>query len=372
MMPAMSDSFAQAREHFLAGVHHAEAGRLADAERSLQAALVLTPGRPSVLVNLGIVRFRQGRFAAARDSLAEAVQAEPANGNAWLHLGLVLAAQDDADAALAAFDRSLAADPTLAEAWSQRGSLLRDAGRLEAAAECFEKAIGLGADAQLNRYYLAAVRAEAQADAPGAPPRAYVESLFDQYAADFDHHLVHTLGYRGHERLIDAVLQLGPRQYASALDLGCGTGLCGPLVRRLAARVDGVDLSAAMLEKASALGVYTELVHADVAEYLLTADRRDDLVVAADVFIYVGRLEAVFEGVARALVPGGAFCFTVEAAPEGQDVVLLPSLRYAHSAGYLRELAGRFGFDVVRLLRAPLREDQRESQPAIYASLVRH
>ncbi|RZL88132.1 MAG: methyltransferase domain-containing protein, partial [Variovorax sp.] len=242
------------------------------------------------------------------------------------------------------------------------------------------KAIALGADPQLHRYYLAAVRSGAQADgagaagAPSAPPRAYVESLFDQYAADFDQHLVHTLGYRGHERLIDAVMQLGPRQYAAALDLGCGTGLCGPLLRRVAARVDGVDLSAAMIEKARALGVYDELAHADVAEYLASPERAAnpvELVVAADVFIYVGRLEAVFEGVARVLAPGGAFCFTVEAVPEGQDVVLLPSLRYAHSAGYLRALAARFGFDVARLLRAPLREDQHESQPAIYASLVR-
>lgn len=397
-----NDPFALARRHFGEGVAHAEAGRLDEAERSFTEALALAPGRPSVLANLGIVRLRAGRADQALAPLAQAVQAQPDNVDAWAHQGLAhaalgdhaaavvsldralalasdravlwlhratsLAQLDQAEAAGAALDRALELDDTLADAWTQRGHLLRDAGRPGEAAACFERALACGGDAALNRYYLAAVRA---GDTPGAPPRAYVETLFDQYAADFDQHLVRTLGYRGHERLIDELVQLGPRAYASALDLGCGTGLCGPLLRRIAARVDGVDLSAAMLEKARALGVYTRLVHADVAEYVAGSDERHDLVVAADVFIYVGRLEAVFEGVARVLERGGVFGFTVEIAADDHEVELLPSLRYAHAPSYLRELAGRFGFEVARFTRAPLREDQREHQDALYAMLVR-
>ncbi|MBP7565458.1 MAG: tetratricopeptide repeat protein [Burkholderiaceae bacterium] len=401
----MTDPTVRARELFTAGIAAAEAGRLADAERHFEEALALAPGRPSLLANLGVVRVQARRFAEAVGPLQQAAQADAGQANTWLHLGLAeaglgrhadavaslaraiellpdaaplrlhraasLVMLDQADAALADLDAAIAQAPDLAEAWSRRGSLLRDAGKLDAAAADFERALALGADPALHAYYLASVRASDSAVA--APPRAYVETLFDQYAEEFDQHLVHTLGYRGHERLVDEVMQLGPRHYRSALDLGCGTGLCGPLLRRIAGHVDGIDLSAAMLDKARATGAYDALVHADVTEYLAGTDRRDDLVVSADVFIYVGQLDDVFAGVARILAPGGAFCFTAEAASEdgGPGWQLQPSLRYAHSAGYLRQLAQRHGFDVARLTMAPLREHQQDSQDAIYACLVR-
>ncbi len=179
------------------------------------------------------------------------------------------------------------------------------------------------------------------------------------------------LGYRAHEQLVNHLLGMKPRRFHSVLDLGCGTGLCGGLIRPVADRVDGVDLSGAMLEQARKLGVYTELVHADVAGYLQDAKRRDDLVLAADVFIYVGGLEPVFAGVARVLECGGQFCFTVEPAEGAERVQLLPSLRYAHSEAYIRELAQAHGFLVDEIVRAPLRNDQGRPMEGLYCYLSR-
>ena len=45
---------------------------------------------------------------------------------------------------------------------------------------------------------------------------------------------------------------------------------------------------------------------------------------------------------------------------------LQPSLRYAHSARYVRELAARRGFGVLREIEAAVREDRREAVPGIY------
>ena len=57
-------------------------------------------------------------------------------------------------------------------------------------------------------------------------------------------------------------------RFRSALDLGCGTGLCGPLVRPMVDRLTGVDLSARMIEKARSLGVYDRLEQGDIVEFL--------------------------------------------------------------------------------------------------------
>src|SRR5205814_2317139 len=161
------------------------------------------------------------------------------------------------------------------------------------------KAIDNGGDRELNRYYLASVGAGTP---PRAAPRNYVQSLFEGYADGFDDHLVQVLKYRAPEILVDGVRRIKPA-YQTALDLGCGTGLCGPLLRPLVKRLEGIDLSQNMVERATRRNVYDSVVQADLADYLLTTDRRYKLLVAADVFIYVGALDEVFSSVARVIEP---------------------------------------------------------------------
>ena len=365
----MTDPLSQARRHFLEGVMHFEAARLDDAERSFEAALALAPGRPSVLANLGAARVRLGKFAQAVPVLEQASAAEPGNADAWGHLGTACAELGRMEEALNAYGRALQINPQLTEAWSRRGGLLRELGQLDEAADCFERAIALGADDELHRYYLASVRGAT----PPAPPRDYVQTLFDTYAHEFQGHLTGALRYQAHEVLVDNLPPPAGGRWRSVLDLGCGTGLCGPLVRGRAGHITGVDLSAQMLAQARNGGAYDELVHADIASWLAGAQRQDDLVLAADVFIYVGALEAVFAGVARALAPAGTFAFSVELLPQGAegggDLRLLPSLRYAHSESYVRRLAQTHGLRVVNTVRAPIREDQRRPIQGLYLYL---
>jgi predicted TPR repeat methyltransferase len=229
----------------------------------------------------------------------------------------------------------------------------------------FRQALALGDDPELNRYFLASLSGE---DAPPTPPLRYVEMLFDGYADKFDQHLVQVLHYQAHRLVVEQVSHPG-RSFARALDLGCGTGLCAPLARPIAHRLEGVDISAAMLAKAQALGLYDQLTQADLVSYLSSTPRRYDCVVAADVFIYVGALEPVFDGVARVLEPGGVFGFSVEIAPDECDFALRPSQRYAHSERYLRTLALRHGFEVRSMLHRPIREDQARPIAGLYACL---
>ena len=397
----MADALQQARTLFLEGTAHFDAGRLEAAAASFEAARVLAPQRPSILANLGVTLFRLGRFAEALEPLDASLAVDPGQADAllaqglccealghwpkaaqaltqalalggvadgppaaeaWLALGRCRARLGEDVAALACFERATVQAPLLAEAWSARGGLLRDSGRMADAAHCFQRALELGANPELHRFYLAAVQG---GTTPRRAPQSYVATLFDQYAGDFETHLLDVLRYQGHETLLQPVLADG-RTWQLVLDLGCGTGLCGRLLHSHAQAVDGVDVSQAMVERARASGVYRRVEHADLLGFLDAGNETADLVLAADVFIYVGALDEVFAAVRRRLCAGGVFAFSVEKHAGPQDLQLLPSLRYAHAPAYLQRLALAHGFRIRRQWQAPLREEQGHTIEALY------
>lgn len=394
--------FGAARDAFLAGIAHFEAGRLDDAAERFEASLALMPGRASTLLNLGVTRLRQGRAARALPLLQQLLQLEPDDASAQLQCGICLGTlQRHADAvalfdrvlaqhadepealywrgasllqigrsaeALASFERTLALAPGHAPAWTARGHLLRDLGRRDEALAAYREARAHGGDTAMLDFSIAALSGTSPA---AGHPRHYVQQLFDEYAPSFEQHLVQTLGYRAHRQLVDGLQGLGPTRWAHALDLGCGTGLCGRELHRVADRVDGADLSGAMVEAARAGGAYTALHQADVVEHLQTTPARHDLVTATDVLIYLGDLAPLLAGVHRATTPGAVFACTFERADGTHDYTLHESLRYAHSARYVREVAAAHGFTLRRLDEAPVREEQRRPIPGLYAYLQR-
>jgi predicted TPR repeat methyltransferase len=364
MIPAMDERFEQAKAFFLQGLAHYQAGRFEAADRDFGAALALVPGRPSTLTNLGATRVKLGRFAEARELLEDAVRQEPDNAEALAHLAAALAETGELPRAFDTVTRAVTLAPANAAAWTLRGTLARELGRTEEAAASYRTALAQGADPELVGYYLAGVT---QGEPPpSTAPREYVEQLFDSYVDGFDEHLAGSLGYRAPQILVEG---LGGTRFAAALDLGCGTGLCAPLLRPRCDRLDGIDLSAGMVERARARGLYDDVRQADAAQFLTTTDRRYDLLIAADVFIYVGALEPVFDGASRVLHPGGAFCFSLEAADGHVDWELRMSLRYAHSGGYIRMLAAQRGFELQAMARHPLRIDQGRPVAGLFAWL---
>lgn len=349
----------------------------AEALASHERALALEPQRAHDHFHAGTLLLRLGRPEQALDALERAcAPGSDAPGVAHYRRGQALLALERRDEALAAWDRALVRDPALADAWADRGTLMHERGQDAEAVRCYEQARAHGGDAALMDYQIAGLAATGHRGAESAPPmpasapRSYVQNLFDRYAADFDQHLVGQLGYRAPEELAAGLARLGRTHFRHALDLGCGTGLCAAPLGAFVTRLDGVDLSAGMLERARALGRYDRLTQADIVEHLAATPWRHDLVVAADLFIYVGRLEGVFAGVRRVLEPGGLFCFSVEHLDDAAgDCTLQPSLRYAHSAAYLRRLAADQGFAIAALKERPLRRDERAPVRGLYAWL---
>jgi predicted TPR repeat methyltransferase len=211
--------------------------------------------------------------------------------------------------------------------------------------------------------------------APAAAPRSYLESHFDGFASIFDQHLKVKLSYRGPELLLEAVKELGPAAPLDVLDLGCGTGLVGELFKPMARRLVGMDLSAGMLERARARGIYDQLIHDDLASGLHQLAEEGggsaafDLALAADVFIYFGDLGTVFSGVGKVLRTGGMLALLTESAEtdnapwSGPDWRLLTTRRYAHSRPHLERLCRENGLEAVLARRVEAR--QEKDQPVM-------
>jgi predicted TPR repeat methyltransferase len=248
----------------------------------------------------------RGDLSAAADLFAQAVEAAPGFVAAWFALGETRAKLGDGAGAAAALREALRIDPR-----DRHGAALHLA------------RLGAG-------------------DPAGAMSPSYVRAVFDQYAPRFDNALVEGLAYCGPERLLEAVGRaraLCPAdRFGAVLDLGCGTGLAGAAFRPQARQLTGVDLSPGMIAQARAKCIYDRLETGELVEFLdaeRAARRRYDLVIAADVFVYLFDLAPVARAVADILSPRGLFAFTVE-THGGDGVELGEKLRYRHGAAHVR------------------------------------
>jgi predicted TPR repeat methyltransferase len=190
----------------------------------------------------------------------------------------------------------------------------------------------------------------------------YVEALFDQYAPRFEEALVERLQYTVPAQLGDllqgAMADLGIGRFARALDLGCGTGLMGERLRGRVERLEGIDISAAMVAETARKGIYDGLEKAELVADL-SARRADvDLVTAADVLIYCGALQPILQALVPALAPGGLVAFSLEAHDGDEELFLRPSLRYAHSPAAARQALEAAGLEILRFETATLRLDR--------------
>ena len=174
-------------------------------------------------------------------------------------------------------------------------------------------------------------------EAPDRASDAYISALFDRFAPDFDAQLTGDLEYRVPKILASTIQGYLPevKTRLDVLDLGCGTGLSGVTFKKLAKRIDGVDLSGEMLKLARKRRIYKTLTKSDIISYLNRASRKYDLVIGADVFVYFGVLDALFAGIGNILKPGGFVVFSLEAC-KNWGFELTPSGRYAHGRAYVR------------------------------------
>lgn len=336
-----------------------EMGRVDEAAQAYEEAARLAPDRHDIQNNLGALRRHQQRPVEAEAAYRRAIELNPSYADAYTNLGSLLDALGRKSEALTAYCEALVLMPRHSQARKLLGVAYYTLGRLEEATQVYREWMADEPGNPVPRHYLAACTGE---NVPQRADDGYVQNVFDRFADSFDAKLAR-LHYRAPELISQAVAALcGPAQQTlTVLDAGCGTGLCGPLLKPYSRRLVGVDLSAQMLAKAEPRQVYDELMKAELTAFIEAAQASSyDLIVSADTLCYFGELHEVARATARALRPRGGFVFTVEALEgdaAGPGYHLHPHGRYSHREGYVREVLAAAGFAPVSLQRVHLRTE---------------
>jgi predicted TPR repeat methyltransferase len=322
-------------------------GRAAEAAAFLRARL--EQGRGGLLARLVLIRAlgEANDLPAALAEAREAVSLNPNIAQAVVALGEVLLKLEQLPTAIAEFQRALRLDPNMARARYLAGCAWLAAGEADRAIDAFASLDESEApDRNAKIAEAESIKTRARSDA------GYVRHLFDQFSADYDQRMIGQLRYQAPQILRGlADLILPGATDLTILDLGCGTGLTGAVFKDMAKRLDGIDLSPKMIDKAKTLGIYDHLIVGDIETALASGNTLYDLMLAADTVVYLGDLDPLFTGITRRLAEGGHVLFTVE-----KQIVpgfsLGPKRRWSHSDSYLRESAAKHGFDVAGLMAA--------------------
>ncbi|MEO8629195.1 MAG: tetratricopeptide repeat protein [Betaproteobacteria bacterium] len=373
--------------HYLGVLTH-QRGRSVDAIELIEKSIALDPTQPDRYNNLGNVLVELGRLPEAANAYGEAVALQPEHADAYNNLGAVLKAQSRFKEAAEAFQKAIDLNPEHINAYNNLGNLLSARGMVKEAVAYYCKAITLMPNHPQSRkllgiayYSIGQVEAAANVfrewlrdepnhpvaqhmfsacsghDVPARASDAYVEATFDSFAGSFDEKLGR-LEYRAPQLIAEALAKAcaAPAKNLIALDAGCGTGLCGPLIAPYVSHLVGVDLSAGMLAKAQGRALYDDLVKAELTAYLQSKLDAFDLIVSADTLVYFGRLEPVIEAAARALRNQGLLIFTVEETADADaEHRINPHGRYSHSRAYVERTLSAAGLEVRAIESAALR-----------------
>jgi len=362
--------------HYLGLASHAS-GNFEQAIAHISKALTVAPEYVEALNNLGVIYQSMGKLEEAGRCYSRVIEIRPEHSDSHNNLGVVLKSQGRMRDAASAFEEALALDPNHARAHHNLGNLYRRARHFEEATFHFRAAIDAGLQtmearqALVNALFKSGQREEAvralnewlevepnhpialhmraalqASDAPSRASDGYVKAVFDDMAGSFDEHLG-GLGYRAPGLVSDALHAAVKSATAQllVLDAGCGTGLCGPLIKPLAAHLTGVDLSPKMLHRAQLTGAYDALYEAELTAFLQAHAGAFDAIISADTLCYFGDLVEVSTAASAALKPGGHFVFTVEHLDTDNEAgfTLNPNGRYAHTRQHVSEILNQAG-----------------------------
>lgn len=333
-------------------------GDLGGAEAHMSRAIELDPQAINPRVNFAMLRRRQGRTGESIDLLRALVDEAPQHPLVRHALFTCLKAtgndQEAREHLLAAYGNN-----SMANAASLMAHMFALDGKIDAARGQIETLLEIDPESADLQHLLAAFGG---APVPARASDAAVREVFDNFAPLFDEKLAH-LQYRAPELVAAALarkLGAAPGRI-ELLDAGCGTGLLGRLVRPLATRLCGVDLSAGMLRKAEDTKVYDELVQGELTAYLREHPAAFDVVTCVDTLCYFGALDTVCQAAHACLRPGGWLLFSVEQGtdhPEGH--MLRHTGRYTHRQDYVEQTLAAAGFGNIEIDHGTLRSEARQ------------
>jgi predicted TPR repeat methyltransferase len=352
-----------------AGVQAFHAGHLEAAAELIAKAIAANGHMPEFHYNLAIVLRAQSKLKEAAASYKRAIALRPDYPDAHNNLGNIWKTLGKRDDARACFDRALQYKPGNADTHYNLGILCSDCGNRDEAACHFQLCLDHDPDDSRGaRMLLAHLGLE---PAPQQAPQAQLLNIYDVRSRFWDQER----SYFGHALVAEGLQKHAGTAKLDILDIGCGTGLVGAQVRPLAGKLDGVDISPAMLEKARDKELYDSLVQTDLVPFMSGHKGSYDAILGAATLIHFGNLRALFQAAALCLRDSGLFVFTVfsnetdvSEEADGTDFAVAANTKlaqsgcYTHSVHYVERLARESGFSV-QMLKKAVHEHDADGNP---------
>lgn len=314
------------------------------------------PGDPDIHYNRGLNFRRLNRNQDAALAFAQAV--EQGDSSVDTIYNMALCHQDSGEFSKAAsfYDIVLAKDPDHLATLNNYAYLCHKSNDLTKAEELYRQLLQLNPEHEAAQHMLNSLLGKT----PDTAPLHYIESVFDSYAETFEENLLQDLCYQTPTELWQQYRALFPdTNDCRCLDLGCGTGLAAEAFSPACRTLTGVDISTEILKVAEKKNLYRKVFQNDILSFLDQTQDSFDLIIAADVFTYMGDLEPVFRACADHTDPDGILCFSVEESQ--QDTFMLKkSGRFGHSPTYLEGLCRKTGWSILACRHSKLRQDKKE------------
>lgn len=234
--------------------------------------------------------------------------------------------------------------------------LLHKQGLEEDAIHYYKRLLDLDSDNVSARHMLAALTGEKVTNAP----KDYIQTVFDNYSANYENSLVEKLQYRVPQKIKQALAEMDllPIPESNILDLGCGSGLGAEQFTGYNHHFTGIDLSSKMLDLAASKNIYDQLFCEDIVTFLEKNTQQYQFILAADVLTYIGELEPIFRELHGNTTDKGLFVFSTEHCEE--SFTLRKSGRFAHSPEYLRNITQNTGWSIIHSFVTELRKEREE------------
>ena len=353
--------------HYNVGNLLSEQGRFESAIAAYRRALQFHESK-ELYSNLGTALYENKMLEEAAEAYQQAITFDPDDAGEHFHLGRTLEGLTKFDDAVDSYERSLTLNPQSSVTHAHLIMLLQKLQREHELELAFRAWREVMPEDPVAEHMWASY---AQEEVPSRASDSYVKAVFDEFAHDFDVVLTR-LKYRGPQMLAEKLGELIARPNGDlvVLDAGCGTGLCGPLLRPYADKLIGVDLSFGMLEKARLRNCFDDLIESEITRYLQANDNTFDVIAAADTLIYFGDIRELCTAAANSLQAGGYFLFTVEALEAdntSDDFKIAQHGRYAHAIEYVGLSLQQAG---LRVISTELQTIRREAAQDVKAYLV--
>lgn len=375
---------------FYTGVLYLNANLLDEAENAFQTVLIAQEEHVFTLTNLGVIALKREEGQLAIDYFTKALMLEPDHIEARNNLAATFIHHDRYENALMHYDVLLQRDPYNIEYLYNSGVAQMALGHLPEATTHFQTILSHAENhfAALNNLAAIQIRLGHRADAIALLQRAiianpddkasqfmlhaltgdekhpqpctdYVSNLFNNYALYYDQHMQGSLNYNLPHSIMRALHKLGYIAFKYTIDLGCGTGLSGVVLRESSEHLTGIDIAAKMITQAQNKGVYDKLVETELLTYLQHDHQFYNLMVAADVLPYSGNLEPLFNAIQQRLSPQGLFVFSTEISPN-EPWTLQETARFCHHPDYIKTLCDKHQLDIIYQEKIAARKQEQQ------------